>query len=114
VDLGICGGKRRIASVPLSQPNRDVTCQKPQNIQSFLLQNSKAWVLENGFSIQAGGWDLMGKVSIASNSHYYNNQHFFLNYFFCLVNSCNCIEFFDHEKISNHPDSYWPCIFLFF
>ena len=63
--LGICGGKRRIASVPLSQPigMGHGTYQKPQNIQSILLHNSRAWVLENGFFIEIGGWNLICKVN---------------------------------------------------
>ena len=40
---------------------------------------------------------MIGKIPTVSNSHY-NNQHFFLNYFFCEVNSFIIIEFLIMKK----------------
>jgi hypothetical protein len=32
---------------------------KSKNFFSTLIPNTRAWVLENGFSIETGGWDLI-------------------------------------------------------
>jgi len=32
---------------------------KAKSFNSALIQKKGAWVLENGFSIEAGGWDLI-------------------------------------------------------